>query len=48
MQFKSMLKSEIRIQYPKLMTDKVKNAQKAAMTIKFLNPTHLLVSGKLG
>lgn len=46
--FKSVLKSEIKIQYPKLMMDKLKNAQKAAMTIKLLSPTHLLLSGKLG
>lgn len=47
-QFKLLLKSEIKVQYPKIMNDKVKNAQKAAMTIKLLSPTHLLLSGKLG
>lgn len=30
------------------MNQKIKNAQKAAMTIKFLNSYYLLLTGKLG
>ena len=36
-QFKSILKSEVKIIYPKAMNEKLKNCQKSAQTIKFIS-----------
>lgn len=46
--FKSMATVEVRVQYPKIMMDKVKSVQKAAISIKMLSNKHVLLSGKLG
>ncbi len=45
--FKNIIKSEIKTIYPKVMSEKIKNVQKAALNIKFNDQSHLVLTGKL-